>query len=120
MLKFEVGICLSILQAKIIYLYKISYLKIMFKIYYSSLIFDGGSMYTYEKFSHLDGWNEETVVTEKNLRISSIRITGALINNTAFHSSQLRGVMANNSFDTNIKKNTERAENKKLTVKKGT
>jgi len=35
-----------------------------------------------------------------NLRISSITITGALINNTAFHSSQLRGVIENNSYDT--------------------
>lgn len=34
--------------------------------------------------------------TEINLRISSRRRTGALKYNTAFHSIQLRGVMANN------------------------
>jgi hypothetical protein len=47
--------------------------------------------------SHLNIRNkEEKVFTETNLRISSITITGALIANTAFHSSQLRDVIANN------------------------
>lgn len=54
----------------------------------------------------------ERVLTETNLRISSIIITGTLITNTAFHSSQLRGVMANNSYDTTLEY-TERVKDKK-------
>jgi len=46
---------------------------------YSILAFDGGSMY----------------VTEKTFKISSMIITGALRNKTAFHSIQLSGVIAN-------------------------
>ena len=64
----------------------------------SSFIFEGGSMYVYDQVSHLnDRFNKKMMLTaETNLRISSITMTGALITNTAFHSSQLRGVMANN------------------------
>jgi len=47
------------------------------------------------------------------LSISSITITGALINNTAFHSSQLRGVMANKVCCKTIYQNTTAERSKK-------
>lgn len=68
-------------------------------------------------------WNTAWLgLTEMNFKSSSMTRTGALIYNTAFHSSALRGAIANNFY---IKKSAcrphrESSTGGQLTVKKGT